>query len=437
MAIFLHTRDLRIEDNLALFEAANNHDSVLPIFLFHPEQADAKKNEYFSAYAFNFMVESLLELRSEYRSFGADLHILRGDFSVLKKYKDKKYNDLYISYDYTPFARQRVAQLSKYFEVHEVHNHLTFHPDDLMTKSGKIYEVYTPFWNTYKKLKAVITPAPQLNIDVVEGGLSDRDVDKMAISGHVVNSGRKNGLKLISHLKGMKYSQTRNIPSKPTSELSAHVKFGTVSLREIWMHSPSDDFTAQLAWHDFYTLLAEGIGEDRSFGGYNYRNIHVDWYSDDAKTMKLFEAWQEGKTGYPIIDAGMRQLKETGWQHNRLRLLCSNFLIFGLGIDWKMGEWHYARSLVDYDPCVNNGNWQWSAGVGVDRPRQWPRTYNLVKQVQDFDPQCLYMREWLPEMKKVSNHDLIMMNESDDSDDKICNYDAEKAKWIAAYKKAK
>ena len=439
IALYLHTRDLRLTDNITLHTALQQSDIVQPLFILNPDQLDPQSNKYFSSSAVAFMITSLLELKQQYKKLGYNLPILEGrPWEVLAPWTDK-YKKLYISADYTPYSKYRVEQLIQCgFEVIEIHNHLTFHPDQMKTKTNKYYEVYTPFWNSYQKQgKPVILDEITQSITNEDKfkTVTDSRLNKLIKEYYTTDQqpgGRTVALELMNKVKNMNYGSDRNTASIYTSRLSAHIKFGTVSIREVYHHSPDSVYTSQLAWHDFYTLLAVQIGPDRTFGSSNYRRLNFDWPQDDEAD-KLFQSWKDGHTGYPIIDAGMRQLKKENWQHNRLRLLCSNFLVFGLGLDWRWGEQWYAQNLIDYDPCINNGNWQWSAGVGIDRPRQWPRTYNLYKQSQECDPDCEYQRRYVPEISKLSNAQIHKLNQGSDSVH-IIDYDTNKAYISSLYK---
>ncbi len=439
VALYLHTRDLRLTDNITLHTAIQENNIVQPVFILNPDQLDPDKNKYFSGSAVAFMLSSVLELKQKYKNIGYNLPILEGlPWKVLAD-QARDHPKLYISADYTPYSKYRTEQLVKCgFEVIEIHNHLTFHPDQMKTQTGKYYEVYTPFWNSYQKQgkpKLLDEITDQITNEIKFKTVSDLRLKSIINEYYTPDQqpgGRTAGLALMNKVTSMKYNSDRNTASIYTSRLSAHIKFGTVSIREVYHHSPDLTYTSQLAWHDFYTLLAVQIGEQRTFGQSNYRRLNFDWPQDD-EAYKLFELWKEGKTGYPIIDAGMRQLSKEHWQHNRLRLLCSNFLVFGLGLDWRWGEQWYAQNLIDYDPCINNGNWQWSAGVGIDRPRQWPRTYNLYKQSQESDPDCGYQRKYVPEIRKLTNNQIHKLNQGSDSAH-VIDYDTNKAYISTIYK---
>ncbi|MGA9530868.1 MAG: deoxyribodipyrimidine photo-lyase, partial [Candidatus Babeliales bacterium] len=208
----------------------------------------------------------------------------------------------------------------------------------------------------------------------------------------------KKRINLIRHLKH--YHKTRNYPAMPTSYLSPHLKFGTLSVRyaaaiitkEL---SPHHDLIRQLYWRDFYTYIA--YHSPFVFGSsYKDKYNQLTW----SKSKLRFKKWQQGLTGFPIVDAGMRQLNTTGFMHNRVRMITASFLIKDLHINWQWGERYFAQKLVDYDPSVNNGNWQWVASTGCDAAPYF-RIFNPWLQQKKYDPQCIYIKQWIPELKDI------------------------------------
>jgi deoxyribodipyrimidine photo-lyase len=220
----------------------------------------------------------------------------------------------------------------------------------------------------------------------------------------LVHGGRENGLKQMRQAaKNIKqYSKTHNELSHPTSELSAFIKFGCVSIREVYHTFRSKhDFIRQLFWRDFYANILYSF--PRVLGHTlkpNYEKIK--WHSN----ANWFKAWTRGVTGFPVVDAGMRQLNQTGYMHNRARLIVSSFLVKTLLISWEKGEQYFAQHLVDYDPASNNGNWQWTAGSGADS-QPYFRIFNPWRQMEEYDPQCEYIKRWIPELKTVPVKDIL------------------------------
>ena len=212
------------------------------------------------------------------------------------------------------------------------------------------------------------------------------------------HGGRRNGLTILKNIKEFKeYAQTRDIPAFPTTGLSAHNKFGTLSIREVYYSikdvlGASHPLIKQLYWRDFYTQIADHFPH---VFGHNFLKKYkkLAWRNNTEH----FKRWCTGTTGFPIVDAGMRQLNATGWMHNRARMIVASFLTKDLLIDWRWGEFYFAKQLADYDPAVNNGNWQWAASTGCDA-QPYFRIFNPWIQQKNFDPQCTYIKQWVPEL---------------------------------------
>ena len=221
----------------------------------------------------------------------------------------------------------------------------------------------------------------------------------------IVKGGRKEGIKKLKSIKKYKYyNDERNSLSIRTTELSAYIKFGCISIREVFhvilKHLGKENvLLSQIFWREFYYYIGYYFPRVLEGKNYNRKFDKIKW----RWNKKHFEAWKNGQTGFPVVDAGMRQLNTTGYMHNRGRLITSNFLNRILGIDWRHGEKYYATKLVDYDPIVNNGNWQWSASVGVDPKPYTQRIFNPWIQSEKFDKDCKYIKKWIPELKDVSN----------------------------------
>ncbi|MCX7847016.1 MAG: FAD-binding domain-containing protein, partial [bacterium] len=213
-----------------------------------------------------------------------------------------------------------------------------------------------------------------------------------------VRGGRREALRILGDLGGFKeYAKTRDFPARPTTGLSAHIKFGTVSLREVYAAACAalgrgHVLIRELYWHDFFTQI--GWHFPHVFGhAFQRRYEKLGWREDEG----MFQAWCEGRTGFPIVDAGMRELNTTGFMHNRVRMIVASFLVKDLWIDWRWGERYFAQRLVDYDPCVNNGNWQWAASTGCDA-QPYFRVFNPWLQQRKFDGGGEYIRRWVPEL---------------------------------------
>ena len=406
--IFIFRRDYRIEDNLSLYELGKVCKTIYPVFIFTPEQI--QKNSYFSSNSFQFLMESLKELDSTLKHklniyFGENEKVID---SILKKYSDIQY----VAYnrDYTPYAKSRDKKIEKVCKKHDIEiiskDDYTIHPMSEM-RDGSYFSVFKPFYEKVMKMKTPkLLPAPSKVSYKSISNLSLKKFEKYYTPNKnvIVHGGRKNAQKILRNISKFKnYAKTRDIPTKPTTLLSAYIKYGCVSIREVYVTmikklGKRNELIRQVVWHDFYANMMNFLPSKNTVGGGNYKNKKVKWISNK----RWLDKWMKGKTGFPIIDAFMRQLNTTGWMQNRGRLLVSNFLTFVLHQNWRLGEKYFARQLVDYDVTSNNMNWQFSAGVGTDRT-PYVRIYNPWKQSLDIDKDCKFIKEWIPELKDVEN----------------------------------
>lgn len=433
--LFIFRRDLRLEDNIGLLKSLDQSEAVIPAFIFDPKQVDRTKNEYFSEPAFQFLLTSLAELNTELQKKGSELYIFSGDPAEVTKLliKKDKVEAVFVNKDYTPFARKRDKAIADICGeagvVFERHEDVTLSPiEDIRTGQDTLYTVFTPFM---KKAVGYEVAEPQQNnfsnyfaaaLKTKTATLSDfqAEIGDMEL---MLTGGRTEALKLLKageHLK--KYKQNRDLPAvEGTSRLSAHHKFGTISIRETYHMAVSvtgkgSQFVSELYWRDFYYYTAYHfpIVFKQSFLPWAK---HLTWENDK----KNFQAWCEGRTGVPIVDAGMRQLNTTGWMHNRVRMIVASYLTKNLLIDWRWGEQYFATKLIDYDPAQNNGGWQWSASVGTD-PRPL-RIFNPYTQATNYDPAAEYIKYWVPELKDVDSKK-ITDGKTQDFSEEVSSYPA-------------
>lgn len=412
LALHIFRRDLRLQDNTALLYALKNADNIVPCFIFDSRQVE--KNEYKSYNAIQFMINSLLELDKELKDKKSRLYMFQGtaETEIKKLFKQLPITLITINKDYTPFALQRDANIEKICADHKVefsthHDALLNPPENVFKSDGKPYTVFTPFFKKAKKNK-IQEPARNLHKNYYSKLISDtithtkiKDFIKKENKNILVQGGREEGLKLLKKASTLKnYKELRNIPHlSHTSHLSAHNKFGTVSIREVY-HKLKDakqtDMLTELYWRDFFTHITyhfpHVLGK-----AFREKYNKLTW----STSKKNFEAWCTGTTGFPIVDAGMRELNTTGYMHNRVRMIVASFLVKDLHIDWRWGEKYFANQLVDYDPAVNNGNWQWAASTGCDA-QPYFRIFNPWLQQKKFDPECIYIKQWVPELSKTS-----------------------------------
>lgn len=380
MRIHIFTRDLRIYDNTVLNSGDKN---IIPVFIFTDEQV--KDNKLKSDKAIQFMIESIIDLDKQ---TGGKLTVFYGKLEkVLNSLKLTGVSSISITTDYTPFAKWREGLIRDLC----VRNNIDFlQTDDYCIdnigdiKSYKKFSVYLTHSkkSVRKPVSKKFTFTRMKESKIRE--LVDFD-DKINLHG-----GRTNGL---IQLKNIPAPYEKDRPSIKTSELSAFIKFGCISIREVYWSTKSISMINQLIWRDFYYQLSVFPVLEQSLKD-KHRNIK--WENDK----KLFNSWKSGKTGFPIVDAGMRQLNETGYMHNRTRLITASFLIKTLLIDWKWGEYYFATKLYDYDPLVNNGNWQWVSGSGADS-QPYFRIFNPWTQSKKLDPLATYIKKWVPELRDI------------------------------------
>lgn len=415
-SIFIFRRDLRLEDNTALLAACEQSVEAIPVFCFDPRQAKDGENDYFSENAFRFMCDSLIELDEHLKKRGSRLHILEGqpEKALADLFAGHDIDALFFNKDYTPFSIQRDEAMKQICRqagmgAHGFPDVSLTEPGEVLTNEGNPYRVFGAF---ERKAKNKEVPTPRRNNfdnfgrltgDMISG--IDTVTDRRPTGGADVlqQGGRKEATKTLRRIEDFKnYSQDRDIPAQSgTTRLSAHMKFGTISPREFYWtvrdeFSVSHDLISELYWRDFYLHISFHFPE--VFGNnFNSDYENIPWENNEDK----FACWQEGQTGFPIVDAGMRELKNTGWMHNRVRMIVASFLTKDLNIDWRWGEKHFANHLVDYDPSSNNGGWQWAASTGADA-QPYFRIFNPWTQGEKHDPDAEYIKKWLPELADVT-----------------------------------
>jgi deoxyribodipyrimidine photo-lyase len=339
------------------------------------------------------------------------LHIFYGDnLKVLSKInKTIPISNIVFNKDYTPYAIERDQSIDswcvkKNINCVQIEDYLLSPISRFNKTDGSPYVVYTPFKNNVLKhsipntqnhpLKHLIYHKPLEHISYYSPNL-----DYYTYNPHNnVKGGRKSGLKYLH--TNIDYEDQLSIK---TTQLSAYIKYGCLSIREVYHHFKDENLKAQLIWREFYyyinyyypNLLKKSVA-------FQMKYDKIKWVNNK----KHLEWWKRGETGFPVVDACMRQLNKTGYMHNRGRLIVSNFLNRLLGLDWRLGELYFAQQLIDYDPCVNNGNWQWVSSVGIDTKPYSQRVFNPWLQSKRFDPHCIYIKEWIPELNDVPPNEI-------------------------------
>lgn len=410
-SLFIFRRDLRLEDNTGLLKACAVSNIVIPCFIFDPRQV-TEKNRYRSMNAIQFMIESLNDLEKQLKAKKGRLHRFYGisEDVVNQLIKKEKIDAIFVNRDYTPFSIKRDEEIKRNCYANSIkfyqENDLLLHePEDIVTSNGTPYQIFTPF---FRRASKELVRKPQkfdrtnFYTKAIKGGsISKKYTFTYTNPDLHVHGGRTNAQKILKGLRKFKnYVKTRNYPALSTTSLSAYLKFGCVSIREVYyairkVLGKDHPLLRQLYWRDFFTHVA--YFSPFIFGQpFRQKFKQLTWINNKRQ----FKAWHEGKTGFPIVDAGMRQLNETGFMHNRVRMIVGSFLIKDLHIDWRWGEKYFAQKLVDYDPSVNNGNWQWVSSTGTDS-QPYFRIFNPWVQQKQFDPQCTYIKRWVSELKSV------------------------------------
>lgn len=399
MNIFWFRRDLRTEDNAGLFHALNAGFPVLPVFIFDTEILD--KLEKKDARVL-LIYQLIKKLKDNCEENGSSMYVFHGKpldaFQMI--FSEYQVNAVYTNRDYEPYAIKRDTQIrdflfSKGIQFYDFKDQVIFDHNDILKENEEPYTVFTPYSRKWKTVLSEKSATEYPSHEYLQNCIKTEPFVIPSLSEIGFQSGN---IRIpdfdISKEKLEKYAAHRDFPAENgTSRLSFHLRFGTVSIRKITRlaFETSETFLNELIWRNFYMdiLCHFPHVEERSFKP-DYDRI--EWRNDENE----FTKWCEGKTGYPLVDAGMRELNTTGFMHNRVRMVTASFLCKHLLIDWRWGEAYFAEKLIDYDLAANNGGWQWAAGSGCDAAPYF-RVFNPSLQAVKFDPQYKYIKKWLPE----------------------------------------
>jgi deoxyribodipyrimidine photo-lyase len=399
--VFWFRRDLRLADNAGLYHALKENTNVLPVFIFDTEILEKLENK--EDRRVDFIHKSLQLLKSQLEELGSSLLILHGNpVAIYKKIHPKS---VYANHDYEPYARKRDSDVKDILEekgsVYKTFkDQVIFERDEVLKDDGKPYTIFTPYSRKWKAtltkfhLKSYpteknfanllhINPLPLPSLEEIGFKETNASFPERIVKSSIIDL----------------YDKQRNFPAiRGTTQLSVHLRFGTVSIRklaqvalkknEVWLN--------ELIWRDFYHMILWHFPhvETKAFKPpYN----RIEWRNNPEE----FNAWCEGRTGYPIVDAGMRELNTTGFMHNRVRMIVASFLTKHLLIDWRWGEAYFAKKLLDFDLAANNGGWQWAAGSGCDAAPYF-RVFNPQLQTEKFDPKLVYILKWVPELNTTT-----------------------------------
>lgn len=403
--IFWFRRDLRIDDNHGFYQALNAGLPVVPLFIFDPEILRHFPNP--NDARLTFIHRSLMELDREFRKYSSALQVYFSSPEVVFGRLTAKYEiqAVYTNADYEPSAIQRDLVVSEILMERRIHFHafkdqVVFHQNEVVKVDGSPYTIFTPYSKKWKEKLAQISmpeyPSEKL-LQNLKHLTSDYFPELEEIGYHpqnVIFPEKSVDLQVIEN-----YEKTRDFPAaKGTSRLSIHLRFGTISIRKLTILAikHSEVFLNELIWRNFYMDILYHFphAAEKAFKP-AYDNI--DWRNDDSE----FERWCAGQTGYPLVDAGMRELNETGYMHNRVRMVVASFLTKHLLIDWRWGEAYFAQKLLDFELSSNNGGWQWASGSGCDAAPYF-RIFSPDAQTKKFDPKLEYIRNWVPEFGTAS-----------------------------------
>ena len=426
MVIFWFRRDLRLDDNHALFKALKSGYDVLPIFIFDSNITNKLNQNDHRLNHINNVLDGLNKRLSENKK---KIYIYKGDpIEIISKLIIKlKIKEIYLNKDYEPYAIDRDDKIEKLCVANNVSynsfkDHVIFEEDQIVKKDGTPYVVYTPYsrkWIEKFQSNQLDSYPSELNL----GGFVDSDKIRevnylMDFEKNIISPKTYNLNKDVID----KYEETRNFPAlDSTSRIGVNLRFGTVSTRKIVKTSSersNNTFLKELIWREFFIQILWHFPHttEKSFKDKYER---IEWRND----MDDFKLWCDGKTGYPIVDAGMNQLNKTGFMHNRLRMVVGSFLCKHLLIDWKLGEKYFADKLFDYEQASNVGNWQWVAGCGVDAAPYF-RIFNPEEQQKKFDKELQFIKKWIPNYDK------------DNYINKIVDHKFARERCLNTYKKA-
>jgi len=403
ICLFWFRRDLRLDDNTALYFALKENKNVLPIFIFDKEILNNLENIYDARV--NFIYDQILRLKKELELSGTTLMIFN-DFPVtVFQSLIEKHNIsvVYANHDYEPYAIERDTKIKSLLEKNNItfksfKDQVIFEKNDILKDNGSPYTIFTPY---KKKWLDAFSAADLINYDPSQ--YFNHFIKTQAFKTPALEEiGFKKSAVVIPELSIpieiiKNYDQTRDYPSlKGTSRIGIHLRFGTVSIRKLVKiaNKLNAIYLNELIWREFYMMIL-----------WNYPHVvlrsfkseydHIEWENKP----EFFEAWKNGRTGYPIVDAGMNELNHSGYMHNRLRMITASFLTKHLLIDWRWGESYFASKLLDFELSSNNGGWQWAAGTGCDAAPYF-RIFNPHLQTQKFDPKEEYIKLWIPDYHK-------------------------------------
>jgi len=413
--IFWFRRDLRLSDNCGLYQALSSGKPVLPVFIF--DTHILSKLEDPKDLRVQFIHQTLEKIQATLKPAGSGLQVFYGEplACFLKLSQHYRVATVYTNHDYEPYARERDDEIALFLknsgiDFKSYKDQVIFEKKEVVKDDGNPYTVFTPYARKWKA-KIADNPISSFPSEKFISGFLQHEtktlpsLESMGFQQtHWIYPDPATPDLLISN-----YSEQRNFPAiSGTSRLGIHLRFGTISVRKLAAQAQilNETYLNELIWRDFYHMILYNFPQVGRGEAFKKDYDKIKWLNNEAD----FEKWCTGQTGYPIVDAGMRELKETGFMHNRVRMIVASFLTKHLLIDWRWGEAWFAAKLLDFDLAANNGGWQWAAGSGCDAAPYF-RVFNPTLQAQKFDSKGVYIKKWVPEFDSLAyvqpmvNHD--------------------------------
>lgn len=405
VSIFWFRRDLRLEDNVGLFHALNSDYPVLPIFVFDTDILDRLPKEDSRV---TFIHEQLSQIQNQLIKIDRRLAVYHGrPIDVFKKLLiNFDIKEVYTNHDYEPYAISRDKEIElllaeKYISFNTYKDHVIYERNEIVKKDGSPYKVYTPYskkWlEQFKTDGLTFYPSE----DILNNTIKSQDLPFLSLNdiGFRTSSIKIKNYSITDSIID-DYEATRNFPAKEsTSRIGPHLRFGTMSIRKVVRKASEHKnitFLKELIWREFFMQILWHFPQTVN-NSFKPQYDRIVWRNNESE----FKKWCDGKTGYPLVDAGIRQLNDTGFMHNRVRMLVGSFLCKHLLIDWRWGESYFAEKLHDYEMASNIGNWQWVAGCGVDAAPYF-RIFNPTTQIQKFDKDHEYIKKWVPDYQELT-----------------------------------
>ena len=404
--IFWFRRDLRLDDNVGFYNALKSEHPVLPIFIFDEEilkklpKDDAR---------ITFIYETLQKMRTKLEDKNSSsIAMFHGEPKTVYKNLLEKYNidTVFTNRDYEPYAKERDDKIQQLLNDNTIKfktfkDQVIFEQNEVTKKDGLPYVVYTPYMKVWKEQFKTHTLDFYYTSSFLKNLIQDKELPNLSLSDiGFIKSHQKIKKHIVTPALIQNYEDTRNFPAQDsTSKLGPHLRFGTVSIRKMIekaITEKNEIFWQELIWREFFTQILWHFPHT-SKKSFKAKYDRIDWRNNEAEFLK----WCNGETGYPLVDAGMRQLNETGFMHNRIRMLVGSFLCKHLLIDWRWGEAYFAEKLHDYEMASNIGNWQWVAGSGVDAAPYF-RIFNPTTQIKKFDSDLAYIKKWVPDFQEFT-----------------------------------